>query len=363
MTTISRRSFIKKTFIVGAAASMGPTILIPRTPAAWSPHTRVHPHINDLRVVGLSDSGMTRPIRPGSTWAEQETAVAVERVWENMDRIACTLADVSRAPDAWKTIFVKPPKKSWADTVVAIKTNNIAQQHTRSAVISKICHTLVNIQGIRSVNIHIYDGVHGATMATSTPFAGLPEGVRIEGRWGGPSQKTSIPAPWKGSGGTSECLRPLVDGSVDLLVNISMCKGHSVQYGGFTMTMKNHLGTFAPSPIHTNQGLEYLIAINKTPEILGTMDNRTGTVLFPRQQLCIVDALWASKGGPGGCPSHQPNFLAMGVFSPVVDYYIATTFRGRMMGWEPNLDATLQIIEDFGYSPRDLAAAGGLVLL
>ena len=60
--------------------------------------------------------------------------------------------------------------------------------------------------------------------------------------------------------------------------------------------------------------------------------------------MCLIDALWASEPGPGGPPTAQPNFLAMGVFGPAVDYLMATEFRARKMGWKINnqpLDAML----------------------
>jgi hypothetical protein len=129
------------------------------------------------------------------------------------------------------------------------------------------------------------------------------------------------------------------------------------------MTMKNHLGTFSPSPAHERGGQDYLIAINRTSEILGEMDKRTGKILFPRQQLCLVDALWASKRGPGGNPSHQSNFLAMGVLSPIVDYQVATKFRGERMGWEPNKKMTRRMLTDFGYNESDLPAGGKIIEL
>lgn len=39
---------------------------------------------------------------------------------------------------------VNPQAKSWADTVVAIKTNNIFQQQTHSAVMARFCDVLVD---------------------------------------------------------------------------------------------------------------------------------------------------------------------------------------------------------------------------
>jgi hypothetical protein len=256
---------------------------------------------------------------------------------------------------------VKPPHKSWSDTVIAIKTNNISLQHTRSAVMAKICHTLTDSIGVKPSHIHIYDACHGSSISRNTPFEGLPNGCLIENTWGGSNTSTEVPAPWKNGDRKSECLKYLVNGTVDILVNIAMCKGHSGRFGGFSMTMKNHFGTFSPGPGHRRDSQDYLIAINQTSEILGAMDERTGRVIYPRQQLCLIDALWASKGGPGGNPSHQPNFIAMGVMSPVVDYLVATRFRGERMGWHPNMKFTGRMLTDFGYSETDLPAGGKII--
>lgn len=361
MEGISRRRFLKRAIIMGAAITAFPTILVRKSRAAWAPGTVVHPRVNNLRVVGMTDTRMTKAIDPVSSWARQEALVVEEIVWENMDRLACALSETRNPSEAWQTIFIKPPRKSWSETVVAIKTNNIGEQHTRSAVIAKVCQTLTGIQGVKSGNIHIYDACHGSRMGNTTPFAHLPPGCRIEDRWVGATASTSLPAQAGNIGDKVECLQYLVDGTVDILINIAMCKGHSSHLGGFTMTMKNHLGTFSPSPVHQGGGLDYLIAINQTPEILGPMDKATGRVLFPRQQLCIVDALWASQGGPGGKPSHQPNFIAMGVLSPAVDYQVATRFRGERMGWRPNIKAAQRMLYDFGYKESDLPAGGGII--
>ncbi len=360
MPKITRRQFMKKAVITGAALSTSPMIFIPRARAAWEPRTTVHPNIDNLRVAGITDSAMTSEEKPNTYWENQDRIVVKEKVWENMDKLASALANTSRPQEAWQAIFIKPPRKSWPDTVVAIKTNNISQQHTRSAVMAKVCQTL-NSLGVKPSNIHIYDGVHGGNMRRDTPFKGLPKGTKIENKWGGPSTAISIPEPWKDGKGETKCVRHLADETVDILVNISMCKGHSGRFGGFTMTMKNHLGTFSPMHAHFFGSQDYLMAINKTTEILGPIDKRTGKVLYPRQQLCIVDALWASNDGPGGNPSAQPNFIAMGAFAPIVDYQVATRFRGERMGWEPNMKATRRMLEDFGYKADDLPAGGGII--
>ena len=362
MKKISRRHFLKNTVVAGTGIAAFPTVLVRKARAAWARNTSIHPNIDNLRVVGITDPGMTKKVeRIPYDWSGQDALVIKNAVWENIDKLACGLAETRQTREAWKTIFIKPPRKAWSDTVVAIKTNNIAQQHTRSAVLAKICHELVRTCGVRPFNIHIYDACHGRSMHRDTPFTGLPEGCRIEDTWGGSIRETAIPEPWQNGEGRSGCLKALVSNRVDILINMAMCKGHSRGFGGFTMAMKNHFGTFSPGPGHQGGRMDYLLAINQTPEILGPMDRRTGRVLYPRQQLCLIDALWASKGGPGGAPSHQPNFLAMGVCAPVVDYQVATRFRGERMGWMPKKGPTERILKEFGYSQEDLPDGGRII--
>ncbi len=361
MSQISRRQFIKKAVAAGTTLAISPMIFVPRAKATWEKKSRVHPNVDSLRVVGITDPRMIKGVQRVTSWSLQEKMVAKDTVWENMDKLACGLTETKSPEDAWRAVFIKPPKKPWAHAVVAIKTNNIALQHTRSAVMSKVCHVFTDLLGVKGTNIHIYDGIHGGSMGQSTPFASLPEGVRVEDRWGGINTPVLVPPPWGDGRRTTKCLRYLAEGKVDILVNIALCKGHSDTFGGFTMTMKNHMGTFSPRYVHQGEALEYLLAVNQTPQVLGPMDPKTGRVLFPLQQLCIVDALWASEGGPGGYPRAQPNFLAMGVLSPVMDYVIATLFRKGKMGWEINQQATLRMLTDFGYQEADLPAMGRLI--
>lgn len=350
---------MKNTIAVGAGITGFPMVFIPKIGAAWAPKTIVHPNIDNLRVVAITDENMITGNAPDASWSRQDELVNDQLVWENMDKLACSLTEIGDPGAAWKTVFVKPPKKSWQETVVAIKTNNLGRQHTRSAVMAKICATLTDTIGVRSDNIHIYDGSHGGGMERKSPFKGLPPGSRIQGEWGGIGTSTDINADaWNGS---TDCLKYLVNGFVDILVNISMCKGHSSRFGNFTMTMKNHLGTFSPWPAHSGGGLNYVIGINQSREILGSMDKKSGKILFPRQQLCLVDALWASRGGPQGNSTHQTHFLAMGTLSPVVDYQVATHFREARMGWKPNKNAALKMLTEFGYSASDLPAGGRLI--
>jgi hypothetical protein len=126
--------------------------------------------------------------------------------------------------------------------------------------------------------------------------------------------------------------------------------------------MKNHFGTFDPSPSHTGGGgADYLIALNKTPQILGEMDRTTGKVLFPRQQLVLVDCLWASDPGPSGESTHQPNRLFMGTLPAVVDYQVATKFRRDAMGWKTNSALATRFLTEFGYQASDLPQGGQII--
>lgn len=357
---LSRRNFLKTGVIVGTGFYV-PNLWIRSAFGALEPGFSIHPNLDDGLVVGITDPKMIAGHQAVTTWAQQEAMVNTPIVWENMDKMACKLSGENTAKTAWKTILVKPPNKSFSDAVVAIKTNGISRQHTRSAVMSKVCHALVNEVGVKPGNIHIYDACHGGDIKGATPFSGLPEGCRIENKWGGFSQETAVPEPW--NGGTSKCLGHLTDDSVDILINISMCKGHGNKFGKFTMTMKNHFGTFAPRPGHGKEPLEYLLALNRTPEIMGSVSPKNGRVIYPRQQLCIVDALWSSSSGPGGNPTDQTNFLAMGAVSPVVDYQVATNFRRDTMGWEINEAAAKRFLSEFGYSAGDLPNGGKILAI
>jgi hypothetical protein len=212
-------------------------------------------------------------------------------------------------------------------------------------------------------NVTIYDAKHGGNMSRSTPFKGLPDGVRVADKWGGFSAKTTVPAPYLDGNAERSCLEHLVNGTVDILINIAMCKGHGGQFGGFTLSMKNHFGTFDPQPGHAEGGgADYVIGINKSPEVLGEMDARTGKVLFPRQQLVLIDALWASGGGgPCARPSDQLNTLVMGTCGPAVDYVVATKVRQERMGWRINPGVADRFLAEFGFSKEDLPQDGRLI--
>lgn len=358
----SRRGFLKLTAVGAAGLASIPTIIIPRRTEAYEAGAVVHPNISPLRVAGVRDARMTNAANPSTTWEQEEKLVNWEPVQENMDRLACGLAEESSPADAWKKIFLKPAGKNWSDVVVAIKINHIAQQRTRSAVLSKVCHVLTDVLGARGSNIYCYDACHGGGMSRENPYAGLPEGTQLANQWGSYNASVLVPTPYQQGRGQSRCLDRLARGEVDILVNIALCKGHGAEFGGFTMCMKNHFGTFAPGPGHgPGGGADYLIAINKSPEILGAMDPATGNVLYPRQQLCLVDALWASDPGPSTPTDSQPNALLMGVCAPVVDYVGAMRLRKEMMGWTVQERVAERFLTEFGFSAAELDNGGRIV--
>jgi len=339
---------------VGIAAF--PMIFIPKARAQWTPKTITHPNVDNLRVVSITDAKM---IKPGASAYEVDKFIVQKAVWENIDKLACSLTQTSNPQDAWRTIFIKPPGKSWSDTVVALKFNSVHHKgpDTPSAIVSKICSSLVRFLEVKPSNIHIYDAVHGMYMKK---FKGLPEGCRVEKLWGGLASETQIPKPWLNpdNKGKSKCLKYLVDGSIDILINITKARGGTFPHlSGFSLAMKNHFGSFEPlRGHHPISGLDYLIAINQTPEILGSMDKKTGRVLYPRQQLCFIDGLWTTDF----TLAHQTNFLAMGVFAPIVDYSVIG-FLSKKMDWTIPGPVVRRILSDFGYDESDLPAGGKMI--
>ena len=167
MNRYTRRQFMKSAMIVSAGVTGFPMVFIPKSQASMTDKILVHPNVDNLKVVAVTDNGMIKGNKPSLSWSRQDELVVPEMVWNNIDKLASRLTDVNDPESAWKTIFIKPPEKSWQDTVIAIKTNNLGQQHTHSAVMAKICNTLTDIVGVRSRNIYIYDASHGRKMRKS----------------------------------------------------------------------------------------------------------------------------------------------------------------------------------------------------
>ncbi|MHC4789021.1 MAG: twin-arginine translocation signal domain-containing protein [Planctomycetota bacterium] len=217
---ISRRRFLKAAAAGALGASSIPMVIIPRRAEAYEPGARIHPYIEPFRVVGATAPRMTTGTNVNASWQQQEGLVSAEAIWENMDKLAMTLAEESSAVDAWKKIFVKPAGKSWADATVAVKTNQIDRQRTRAPVMGKVCHVLTDVVGVKGSNIHIYDACHGGdgwsgnSIGRENLFKDLPEGVHAADRWGGFNLETSLPAPYFAGERKTKCLDHLVRGEV-----------------------------------------------------------------------------------------------------------------------------------------------------
>lgn len=357
----SRRSVLKSS-VAGAAAFSAPWLFSRRCAEALQPGTTQHPEVDGLRAIGVHDPRMIDGRATNIAWDRQDAMVKTGVVQENMDKMACVLTEETDPSKAWRRIFLKPPGKGWSDVVVAFKCNQNAQQHGHSAVVAKLCHVLTDLIGVKAHNIHLYDACHGKNMPERTPYKGLPEGINLESRWGGYNVKVDVPAPYKGGSGQLRCLDPLAKGKIDILVNIGVCRGTLYEFGAFSQATKNHFGTFNPKPAHAGDGGgDYLVSINKAPAILGETDPKTGKVLFPREQLTVLDALWSAEKGPGGVPPTQSSRLYMGTFGPVLDYQVATEFRRDTMGWRINEDLTKRLLSDYGFSESDLPGDGKII--
>lgn len=342
---VDRRSFIKMS---GAAVAAAATVRGAETKeTGWRAGMRINPGIDNLRVVCCHDPAMvTKSCEQMPDFAKmdvQNGAVDVVRVQKNLDAMAMALARKSSPADAWAAILRKPQDKPWEKVRAAIKVNCICDNHPRLAVVDKVCRELGAL-GVPMENIVIYDGCHDANKHYP-PYVGkgLPENVKV-------SQKSSLlggttgaetPSPDKG---TYDCTADIATGAVDILVNCAVNKGHNQKFGGATLTMKNHFGTFTPQP-HGHGTLDYILAINKSDAIVGGEP--------ARQQLCILDSLWASTHGPRGIPNKDTHRLVMGVFAPAVDYLAIKKIREPVMGAEHNDKALQRFATEFGYQPAD----------
>lgn len=57
--------------IIGAGIVGFPAVIIPKSHAAWARQTIVHPHVDNLRVVAITDAAMTKAVEPRVNWARQ----------------------------------------------------------------------------------------------------------------------------------------------------------------------------------------------------------------------------------------------------------------------------------------------------
>ncbi len=288
----------------------------------------------------------------GASISAQNAAVNQERVEKNMDLMAMELTGKATADDAWKTIFRS--SKPWDSTKVMIKVNCVERNMmARVAVIKKIVDLLIGF-GVQPANIVLFDG-QGGDWAQYQSFMSLTDNTKIRAVLSnkydslGGEAPVAIPSISGGSGP-----KDLVDGVTDIIVNIAVNKGHDSPFnvGKLTLCLKNHFGTFlkqdrmfglAAVHLHSNAGL---MNSNKIAAIVG------GDPV--RQQLCIIDTLWAMKGGPSGNITHKPDRLIMGTFAGAVDYCCAKKIREELMKVTNHEAGVIpKFLTEFGYKETD----------
>jgi hypothetical protein len=333
---------------------------------------QINPAIDNKRVVCCHDPTMLAHYPAAgsvikSDFTSQNSYVDAAKVASNMDEMAMQLAQKTSAADAWSTIFRTGNSGGWGSTRVAIKVNGIngssPVNRGRVAVVKKICDVLVDQFGVKPANIVVYDACDDASIPygpyvdanDSTKIRAAPVSVRAAGLGG-------FKAVTLTSTTGVSCPADLVDGKIDILVDIAVAKMHdgpggSYGYGSCTLCMKNHLGTFTSGTQAQHSGalhsLKSQIEINQHSAVLG------GNPV--RQQLCIVDALLSNgASGPGGSADNRTDRLVMGTFAPFVDYFTANyiLFDPTIMAASPipqkglTAAATLipQFATGFGYT-------------
>ena len=352
----SRRDFLKTTAASAAWLSLG-TFGVKTSPAqgtAWTAGMRINPAIPNTRVVSCTDEKMISDMEKAkvmSTFAgtaNQNTCINTARVEENMDAMAQALTGKPSAQEAWSTVFMKPAAKEWRSVKAAIKANCATTLiMPKIAVVNKVCVELMRL-GVAAANITIYDAVDDASGSEKyTPFIGngLPDGIVVSSLT---REGVSVPV----GSGTLQCCSVLArqDGPTivyptDILINCAVNKGHNTGYGQFTMCMKNHTGSIKFScPTQ-----EELIAMNQCEAIIGGTDGAPC-----RQQLCIVDSLWASWVGPTNPPDYLPCTISMGTLAPAVDYQVAMKIRKEVMNAPPEEKWIDPWLERFNINKTDL---------
>lgn len=261
------------------------------------------------------------------------SAAAVDAV---MDGLAMALARLDSASLAWQALFNIPGDPGALRA--AIKVNEVGPNKPRAAIVAKVCRALIDC-GVQAGNICVYAG--NDALGESDPYGGVlrntvPAGVVVGERTAllGGFVFTNIPPASKDATTVTSvrCQQAIAERQIDLLVNVAVNKGHWDEFGGCTLTMKNHFGTFDPQPYgggsfaQTHANFDYLLAINQSGALIGGET--------PLQRLCIVDSIWAgsepSPGAPGDAlPSNR---IVMGTFSPVVDFLTMKSIRHEIMG-------------------------------
>jgi hypothetical protein len=334
-----RRTFLK----AAAGGATGLALFRARHAFAAWPKTgtlEINPTISNLLVVACKDQGMVKSTPPAMAFTEQNGVVDSARVAANLDAMAMRLANAGTADEAWKAIFRS--SKPWASTLVAIKINvTEVKNMPRLAVVEKLCRVVAGL-GVPAANIIVYDGgpkEFASATSNYAPFFSATDKSKIPGVVSNINEAlggtTDAPLP---DGTSAKCTGDIATGKVDILINIAINKGH-IYYGKASMCMKNHYGTFAP-----DHDSNYLFTINKSDALVG------GTP--PRQQLCIVDSLFAMKTY-NSSPDTMPYYLVMGTFAPAVDYLTIKKVREEVLKYSHDSTIVDSYLPTFGYAAKD----------
>lgn len=340
-----RRDFLKVT-TVGATS----LVLLRSKPAraAW-PATgkmEINPDIGNMRVVACVDEKMMKSVPTSMTFTTQNAAVDTARVHANMDAMAMALTQKGSPDEAWRTIFRS--SKEWASTVVAIKVNAGESKNTaRLAVLQKFSNIFTG-WGVQPKNFIVYDGHSPADTIFKSSFS-TTDANKVLGVVGGPSGSSGdLLGGWKdvplpNGSPTRRCAAKIVDGTVDILINLANNKGH-IMFGKVTLCMKNHYGTFEPDATHTDLN-NLIFNMNKSDAIIG------GTP--PRQQLCFVDSMFCNKADVFGTPELMPCYFVMGTFAPAVDYLTVKKVREAVSSLSHDSATVNAYLTSFGYTTSD----------
>lgn len=362
--SLNRRSFIKSTMegVAGMTLAGGAIKSAIAKPAqqsgfAWTDKMPINPDIDNMRVICMHDPKMAGD-PSSSSYEAQNKVVDDQRVRENMDKMAMHLTGKRDPDEAWRTIFRS--SKPWEESKVIIKLNCVeSKMLARFSVVKKIVDVLIDF-GVQPKNIVMFDG-QGGMWKTYENSVDLKDSTKI---------RAVLSNSYSAVGGQANIKIPeitdgyapgdLVNGVTDIIVNIAVNKGHdspTFNVGMTTLCLKNHFGTFLNSGgfggmyggaltamhLHSTKGL---ININKIPEIVG------GNPV--RQQLCIIDSLWAMKRGPSGSADSKPDRLIMGTFAGAVDYCCVKEIREKLMGVTNHQKQVIpQYLTAFGYKETD----------
>jgi hypothetical protein len=327
----------------------------------WQDGMQLHSRIENTRAVFVHDDEMVST--DTVNWADipaQNGAVNAERVYENLDRMAVALAGLeaedpqdltANAAAAWEVVFDKPEGRAWGDLVVGIRPNALDLRISpRWSIIKKLTVEL-NRLGVPYGNIYVWDGGESSQQNNRcTEYyqdSDLHQDVKVFDSL--PDLDTIV----QPDGQTVMCPVMIKDGTMDMLINVPVNKGHDKPVGGgFTLAMKNHFGTTRGAHDWDTEDTTLApdnIAISKTPEVLNIC------------HLNVIDGIWSTRQINYGLPDHATHIMAMSTFAPILDWLVVRKIRDPQQSndvpWGMGVTNTqMPVLENyvsaFGYDPQ-----------